>query len=382
MTVEEPGRLMASTESPAPRIAVIVPTFNEIANVGPLADAILKALDGIESEIIFVDDDSPDGTAAKVRELAQSNPRIRCIQRIGRRGLSSAVVEGMLAANAPVFAVLDADFQHDETLLRRMVEVIEAGEGEMVVGTRSNIGDGFSGAHRKTLSRLGGQIVDFVFGRSLSDPMSGFFAVRRDVVLAAVHSLSQRGYKILLDLVTASPKDMKVVELHYEFRERRAGESKLDSLVLLEFLNLLISKITRGLVPPRFVWFCFVGGAGLAVHLTVLTLLEAEGRTGFVTSQAIAAMTAMVFNFFLNNQFTYRDFRLRGWSLIAGLLVFAATCSIGAVANVGIARYAVIATHSWPIAGIAGALMGAVFNFGMSSKFVWGGRLSQWSTKR
>lgn len=359
----------------APALTIVVPTYNERANIGPLAAAVAAAMGETAWEMIVVDDDSDDGTHAEARSLAMIDPRVRCIRRVGRRGLASAVVEGALAASAPVIAVIDADFQHDERLLPRMLATIEERGADLVVGTRYADGgdtDGWN-AGRRRLSDVATRASRLILGDATSDPMSGFFAMRREVLDGCVHRLSQTGYKILLDIITASPKSLVIEELPYRFRGRREGASKLSAVVLADYAGLIVEKATRGLVPARFVLFGAVGGAGLVVHLAVLAACKAAGTT-FLPAQATAIAVAMLFNYALNNAVTYRDRRLTGLAWGGGLILFCVVCSIGAAANVGVADLAIRSTHSWSIAGVAGAVMGALFNFGAAGSVVWGRR--------
>jgi dolichol-phosphate mannosyltransferase len=365
----------AAAPGGGPAVSVIVPTYNEAANVRPLVAAVAQALSGVAWELIFVDDDSPDGTWREVAALAREGAPVRCIRRVGRRGLSSAVVEGVLAANAPVVAVMDADMQHDEALLPRMLQTLQTSDADLVVGSRHVDGGGLGewNGVRRRMSAFATWSSRILIGRSVGDPMSGFFMTSRDVFDAAIYDLSQQGYKILLDLLTSSPRPLKVVELPYVFRDRRAGESKVEAMIVLEYAFLLIEKLSKGLIPPKFILFAAVGVMGLAVHLTTLQVLKLAGLH-FLLSQSLATLGAMTFNYVVNNQITYRAERLKGGRFVVGYLVFCLVCSLGAVANVSVANLALGRVHSWPLAGLAGALMSSVFNFGVATRFVWGMR--------
>ena len=356
-----------------PALSVIVPTFNERANMVALVDAVRTTLGDLPWEMLIVDDDSPDHTFAEVARIARSEPRVRCLRRVGRRGLASAVIEGALVAQGDVVAVMDADFQHDETKLRPMYDKLIENNADIVVGTRYAGGGGVGDwdGTRQKMSDFATSVSRMLVGNQTSDPMSGFFMIRRAVFAASVYDLSQQGYKILLDIISSAPKPLKIVEVPYQFRSRREGESKISAMVLAEFAFLLIEKLSRGFIPPRFVLFSIVGGLGLLVHLSILYLLKAWS-VSFLGAQSAAIAGAMVFNFIVNNQFTYHDRRLTGRRLVTGALLFCVVCSIGALANVGVAELAIQRTHSWSLAGIAGALMGAVFNFGAASSLVWG----------
>lgn len=356
----------------APEISIIIPTFNERANIAPLVKAVGKALGTIPWEIIVVDDDSPDQTFSEVANLSRAEPRLRCLRRVGRRGLSSAVIEGALVANGGVIAVMDADFQHDERILRQMYEKLVAAQADIVVATRYGEGGGIGewDATRARMSDLATRMACMLVGNQTSDPMSGFFMVRREIFSSVIYDLSQQGYKILLDIISSAHVPLKIEEVPYVFRTRKAGDSKISVMVLAQFLFLMIEKLTHGLIPPRFALFSIVGGSGVAVHLLVLNALKAAG-SGFLPAQITATAVAMISNFILNNEFTYRDRRLTGLSFVAGLLLFCMVCSLGALANVGVAEIAISQVGNWSLAGLAGALMGAVFNFSAATSLVW-----------
>jgi dolichol-phosphate mannosyltransferase len=370
LTTYEPAQHVSSATA---ELSVIVPTFNERDNVREVVSRLDRSLRGKAWEVIFVDDDSPDGTAEYVREIAQQDPRVRCIQRIGRRGLSSACVEGMLASSSPYLAVLDGDCQHDEALLPCMLELLKEGEADVVVGSRYMNGGGIGGwdSSRAKMSRFATRLSKAVIKHDLSDPMSGFFAVRRETLEAAVRGLSSIGFKILLDLVASSPGTVRLKEIPYEFRSRHSGESKMDSQAVWEYLMLLADKALGGIVPVRFVAFALVGGVGVFVHFAVLTALFRAMSLPFAISQAGAAAVAMAANFILNNVLTFRDLRLRGWRWVKGLFSFALTCSLGALANVGVASYLFKRHALWELSALAGIIVGAVWNYAMTATYTW-----------
>jgi len=354
-------------------LSVIVPTFNERDNVREVVTRLDRSLREKAWEVIFVDDDSPDGTAARIREIARHDPRVRCIQRIGRRGLSSACVEGMLSTSSPYLAVIDGDCQHDEALLPRMLELLSSGEADVVVGSRYMNGGciGRWDESRARMSRFATRLSRALIKHDLSDPMSGFFALRREVVEVAVRGLSGVGFKILLDLVASSPGTVRLQEIPYEFRNRHAGESKLDSQAMWSYLMLLADKFLGGRVPVRFVAFALVGGVGVLVHFAVLTALFDAMSLPFTISQACAATVAMASNFILNNALTFRDMRLRGWRWLKGLVSFALACSLGALANVGVASYLFKQHMVWGLSALAGIVVGAVWNYAMTATYTW-----------
>jgi dolichol-phosphate mannosyltransferase len=362
----------------AVELSVIVPTYNEAENVPLLIGKLSDVLAGIRWEVIFVDDDSRDGTAGVVRKLAQSAPgslsgSVRVLQRIGRRGLSSACVEGALASSAPFIAVMDGDLQHDERLLPRMLEALRKDGNEIAVGSRFVPGGdvGEFAANRIKISKMGARLARLVVKQDLSDPMSGFFMLRRDVFERVVRRLSAKGFKILLDIFASAPQPLKVVELPFTFGSRIKGESKLDTMVAWEYAMLLLDKMLGSYVPVRFLMYLGVGTFGLAVHFIVLWFTYKSRALPFAEAQSIATGIAMIFNYWLNNQITYRDQRLKGIRFVYGFFSFAVICSIGALSNIGVASYLFAENQSWWLAGIIGVVLGTVWNYAMTSVFTW-----------
>jgi len=354
-----------------PVLSVVLPTFKERGNVAEIVRRLDATLNGISWEAIFVDDNSPDGTADVAKEIAARDPRVRCIRRVGRRGLAGACIEGMLSSSAPYVAVMDADLQHDETVLPKMLTKLSSGDFDLVAATRYVEGgsaDAF-GEARGAISRIATKITHSVLGISLSDPMSGFFMLRRDKFDEIVPRLSPAGFKILLDIVTAGD-DLRVAEQPFVFGTRHAGESKFNVQVGLEFIGLLFAKLTGGFVDPRFIFFVIVGTFGLVVQLAILKAALLSDLS-FPVAQSVATFAAMTSNFLLNNELTYRDRRLKGWSMVRGFIGFCLFCAIGALTNVGLASWLYTEKEVWWVAGAAGAVMGAFWNYAMSSLFIW-----------
>jgi dolichol-phosphate mannosyltransferase len=369
---------MSAAAPSRPSLSVIVPTYREAANVPRLFERLVKTLDGLPWEMVVVDDDSSDGTYDVAFEIARRDPRMRCLRRVNRNGLAGAVIEGWLASSADFVAVIDGDLQHDESILPQMYAALEVGEGNLAIGTR--IADpskpgGLSPARQK-LSDLGKWFFGLVAGVGVSDPMSGFFMTRRDVVARHAAKLSADGFKILVDLVLTARHELKVVEVPYVFRPRTAGESKLSPLVGLDFLGLVAHHASGGVLPVRFVLFAMIGGVGLVVHLIVLTLLIDGGEPhDFTASQIAATVAAMASNFMLNNEITYRSRRYSGVGIVGGFLIFAALCGVGAVANVNVANVLYRSYRGFELlAGMAGGVIGVVWNYAASNTFVWRNR--------
>ncbi len=354
------------------QLAVIIPTFNEVANVAPLLARLSLTLADIAWEAVFVDDNSPDGTSETVRAIGVTNRNVRIVQRIGRRGLSSAVVEGMLATSAPILAVIDGDMQHDEGILPQLFDHVASGRADLAIGTRyangGGVGDWDAARHKASIwaTHLAQKITKI----SMSDPMSGYFVVSRETLMSAMPKLSGVGFKILLDIVASSTRQVKIAEVPYEFRTRQSGESKIGALVAAEYIALLADKTVGRFIPLRLLAFLIVGSLGVGVHLSVLGVALWAG-IAFLTAEIVAVVTAMTFNFFINNIFTYRDRQLRGWKMVRGLATFYAVCTLGGIANIGIGTWVNAQDGRWWLAGLAGVIVGAVWNFAASSYLTW-----------
>jgi dolichol-phosphate mannosyltransferase len=358
-------------------LSVIIPTFNEKANLPALFERLEIALDGVAWEVIIVDDDSPDGTHRMVKTLASTNPRFRCIRRVNRRGLAGACIEGVLGSSAPFVAVMDADLQHDETILPSMLQRLRSGDIDLVVGSRyvdrGMASSGFS-QWRNASSLLARTAAQWTLRVNFRDLMSGFFMIRREVVENIAPDLSTAGFKVLLDIAATSGPNLRIEEIGYVFRKRTRGESKLDARVAFDFLGLVLSKKSKGLLPTRFVSFASVGLSGVAIHLAALYLLRSIMTLEFVYAQALATWLAMTSNFFINNAITYKDLRLRREAILSGLLRFYLVCSAGALANIGVATLIYEHIPNWLLASVTGIAMGSVWNYALSSLYVWNDR--------
>ncbi|MEL6237846.1 MAG: glycosyltransferase family 2 protein [Pseudomonadota bacterium] len=357
-------------------LAIILPTLNESGNLAPLVERIESTLGTEGWEVLIVDDDSKDGTADEGRALALTDTRVRVIQRIGRRGLASAAIEGFCATAAPYVAVMDADHQHDPALLPGMLATLQAGEAQICVASR--FAEGASTANwanpeREKLSGFANGIARRITGVALTDPMSGYFMLPTATARRLVPRLSGIGFKILLDLLATSHTQMQVREFPLNFAARREGTSKLDRAILFDFLAGLYDKTLGRVIPTRFALFGTVGAAGVIVHMAVLASLLFVFEEGFTLAQGIAVLSAMSFNFWLNNWLTYRDKRLVGWGpVLRGWAGFCATCAVGGFANVAVATLLEGRGVYWALAALCGILIGSVWNYALSSRFVWG----------
>jgi dolichol-phosphate mannosyltransferase len=356
-----------------PELSVVIPAYRERDNVLPMLDALEQALARVDWEAIFVVDDAFDGTEDVVRERAQRDPRVRVLHRIGRRGLASACIEGMLASSAPYLAVIDADLQHDERLLPALLDKLSRSDADIVVASRYMQGGttGELDEQRVRASRLA-SALSRLLTRDLTDPMSGFFMVRRSFLEQVVRRVYGRGFKILLDLIAAARGEARIVELPYAMRSRQRGESKLSARVVAEFFMLILYHLFGRLLPARFFLFAAVGVTGVAVHLAVLWLLYAASGN-FLVSQGGATWVAMTSNFFINNAFTYSDQRLRGRRLWRGLVTFYIACGLGAFINIAVAEWLFLKSTVYWAAGLVGALVASLWNFFTTASFTWGG---------
>ena len=371
------------------QLGIVLPTYNERGNLRGMVARLDEALQGITWEVIIVDDNSPDGTADEARILGGEDSRVRVIQRIGRRGLSSAAIEGMCATSAPVVAVMDADHQHDPKLLPQMLAALESGEYDLAYASRFAEGastEAWGRPDRVKASGLANKIARKVTGVELSDPMSGYFMLRSETLRKDAHRLSGVGFKILLDILATIDTPLRIKELPMNFAARAEGESKLDRTVVFEFLVGLYDKWLGRIIPTRFALFGTVGAMGVVVQFAMLFLVLSvilgerfvyghwtTDRTTFNIANTIASLTAMTFNFALNNSLTYADKRLIGFfPWLRGWAKFAMTCAIGMLASVATTD-ALKRMHFHDfVAVLIGIVVASVWNFALSSKFVWG----------
>ena len=369
----DPSSLAVTPGVRVPELAIIAPTFNEAKNIAALVQQIDQALTGVDWELIVVDDASPDGTAQVARDIGQRDPRVRCILRLGRRGLAGACIEGFLSSSAPVLAVIDADLQHDARVLGTMLQHIRAGDTDIAIASRYAEGgspEGLASASRQRASQASTIMARLATGVRVSDPMSGFFMIRRDAFEPLAPNLAVEGFKILLDILASARGSLRIKEVTYTFAARHEGTSKFDLKNILDFVGLLVSKMSGGRIPLRFASFGLIGLSGVVVHLAALKGLMASG-IGFTAAQTAATVIAMTSNFLTNNVLTYRDRRMHGWRMVTGLLIFCVICSVGALSNIGVASWLYGQSNMWWVAGLAGSAVSAVWNYAVSSRLLW-----------
>lgn len=324
------------------KLSLVVPTFNESRNLEELLGKLTATLDACVPgayEVIVVDDDSPDRTWELALRLADHCPALRVMRRRGERGLSTAVIRGWQAARGQVLAVIDADLQHPPEILARLWGEIAAG-ADLAVGSRHAGGGGVSdwSALRRALSRgaqlLGLCVLPGVVGR-VSDPMSGYFMVRRSALAGT--ALSPLGYKILIE-VLGRGRIGRIAEVGYVFRERTEGESKVTARLYLEYLRHLL-RLRLALLPARFPRFAAVGLSGVAVDMTLLWLLKDRLGWPLTAAKLVAAEMAMASNFLWNDLWTFGDVARRqgyGFARLRRFAKFNAICAAGLALSVGL----------------------------------------------
>ena len=357
------------------RLSVVIPTYNERDNIPKILEKLKKILNNITHEVIFVDDNSPDGTHEEIRNFIKNSTKINLVHRIGRRGLSGAIIEGVFAAKYELVAVMDCDLQHDETKLLDMINLFSRDSSlDIVIGTRFSEKGEISDQAFSRIRELGSKITTILIKNVLNiastDPLSGFFMVKRETFLKCSGNLQTQGFKVLADFLATSDKNIQIKEIGYKFKNRIAGKSKMSLLTVLELVGLVLSQILKGKVSIRFILFCMVGFSGILMQLLVtgLTMLLINQ---FSTSQTLGIIAAMTSNYFLNNYITFQERRLKSLNLIRGLFSFYFICSLGAFANIAIATYVFSFSSNWLISSFTGAIFGAVWNFTLTSSFTW-----------
>jgi dolichol-phosphate mannosyltransferase len=363
----------------AVRLSVVLPTYNEAKNLPELVPRLAELLREVRHEIIVVDDDSPDGTWRVAEALGERFAEVRVLRRVGRRGLASAAIEGFLAAKGVVLAVADADGQHDFRLLPELLGAVEAG-ADVAVASRYVAG-GSVGAwdeRRYALSRLATRLAQGLCRVPVADPMSGYFAMSRRAFQEVLPRLNPVGFKILLDLLAHMPAGAVAREIPLRFGNRLHGESKLSRLVQIQFLEYVYDVTLGRWVPLVFVKYCTVGTLGVLVNAAafwaasfILGPAARETFAGFSVAVLVAIQTAILFNFLLNNAWTFSQTRLSGTRIATGFLRYNAACALGALANYAVSGFLFSNGWSRGVAVVAGALVGAAWNYTMSRAITW-----------
>lgn len=390
------GPLQVATLPPADSLAappltlsLIIPTYNEGQNLGTLITALVAILDPVlpnDYELIVVDDDSPDLTWQHGLAIGEHVPQLRVMRRQGERGLSSAVIRGWQVAQGQVLGVIDADLQHPPEVLQGLLEAIQSG-ADLAVASRHVEGGGVSewSLARRILSRgaqtLGLLILPGVVGR-VSDPMSGFFMVRRQAIAGPL--LNPKGYKILLEVLGRGTIDT-ITEVGYVFQERQEGSSKVTWRQYLDYIHHLLRLRAGGRLSHwhrrfpwrRFVRFGLVGLSGVVVDMAILYLLHTALGFPLTRSKIVAAEIAILNNFIWNDLWTFADvsLRQRGWSARGKrFLKFNLICLAGLVLNVLVLNlvYNLIFGQRWAyLANLIAIGLVTIWNFWLNLKLSW-----------
>lgn len=359
------------------RVTLVLPTYNERGNIAPLLAQLLPLKQKFDLEILVVDDDSADGTAELVRRLSHGEPRLRLIRRVGRSGLASAIKEGLLDATGDVALVMDSDGQHEADAVLRTINTLMQDDVDLVIGSRFHPEAqirGLSG-RREAGSSWANASARFSLPRaygSLSDYMSGFFALRLEPLLPLIRAVDVNGFKFLYELLAVSRGRLRTTEVPLRFLPRSYGSSKLDLAIFWDFLISILHSLSFRLLPRRAISFGLVGISGVAVQLLSTQLLMLLGDLNFEQALPVAVVAAASSNYLINNALTFRFQRLKGLALLRGLLKFLLVASLPVLANVGLASayYSFVARDTfW--AQLAGILVVFVWNYAASSRFVW-----------
>jgi dolichol-phosphate mannosyltransferase len=353
-------------------ISIICPTLNEANNIHELYVQI-KNIVKYPWELIFVDDHSTDGTREEILTIARKDPRVRLIFRFNRKGLSSAVAEGILSSIHEACIIIDADLQHDIHNINTMVETANRLKSDLVISSRFKNKQAIAlSSQRKKLSRLGNQMINLLLKHKLSDPLSGCFLIKKDRYLDIHPTLILSGFKILFDILSSSRANaLKINEVPIQFLKRHAGETKLRQSILLEFLSTYVIRSIEKFVPMVFIKFCIIGFIGVCLHFILLTVFLNTSQFGFIMSQLTTSYLVMINNFLLNNRFTFNQHRLYGGEIAIGLIKFIGFCSLGALISLG---FAVFLKNHWlgPVtAGVLGTVAGALWNFILNTIYTW-----------
>jgi len=366
---------VATGSSSGLRLSVVLPTYNERDNVAPIVAELLPLGNLYDLEILFVDDDSADGTAEVVRELAHRHDAIRLIRRVGRAGLSSAIKEGILDATGDLVVVMDCDGQHQPATVARAVAHLLATGTDLVIGSRFHADAEIHGLsdQRERNSTWANAVARFSLPRyrTLTDYMSGFFVLRPEAALPFVRRVDVNGFKFLYELLAISGGRLRVEEVPISFQPRIAGDSKLDLAIVWDLGVSILHTLLLRSVPRRAISFALVGATGVVVQLVINQLLMAAGLT-FERALPPAVVTAATSNYLINNALTFRFQRQRGVALLRGLCKFLVVASLPVLANVGVASafYSLVSADTfW--AQLAGIVVVFVWNYAASSKFVW-----------
>jgi dolichol-phosphate mannosyltransferase len=375
-----------------PLVSIVTPTYNEAANLPILVERVHAALGRVPHEIIVADDDSPDRTWEVGEQLAAEDPTVKVMRRFHDPGLSASVLDGMSMARGEVLVVIDADLQHDTSILPEMIGHVRSGEADVCVGSRSTVGGGYGdwASSRRFVSWVATLIARLLLRVPVSDPMSGYFAVSREAYESTAPDINPRGFKILLEFIGRN-RALRVNEVGYEFASRVHGETKLNRSVIRSYL-LGVAELRVGRqINPTFVLYALVGIVGLLVNSLVFTFAEAIGfpeiTTGLneaidpiATSFLFSVQVSIFVLFLLNNEFTFWEQRYRGWSMVPAFGVYEVMSLVGTgihvavfttLQNIGFLLGVLGAGPSRVVQNLVGAVVALVVNWFLNTTYLW-----------
>lgn len=386
-----PSTSPGSHETVVPAVSVITPTFNEADNVPILVDRIHRALGELPHEIVIADDDSPDRTWEVAERLAADDPSIVVMRRFHDPGLSASVLDGMSVARGETLAVIDADLQHDPSILPQMVDVVRRGDADVVVGSRSTSGGGYGdwSAGRRVVSWIATLIARVLLRVPVSDPMSGYFVVARGTYERTAPHINPRGFKILLEFI-GRDRSLRVQEIGYEFSNRVHGETKLNRSVIRSYL-LGVAELRVGRqINPTFVLYALVGMVGLAVNSLAFWAAERVGfpmvDTGLndeidpiATSFLFSVQLSILVLFVLNNQFTFWEHRYRGWAAVPAFAVYEVMSLVGTGVHVAVFTFlqesgfllSFLGGSTRVVHNLIGAVTALIMNWYLNTTYLW-----------
>jgi len=350
-------------------VSIIIPTYNESENIVKVLNEIELTLSGHDYEVIVVDDNSPDQTSEIVKKISKANKNILCIKRTWKKGLSSAVIEGVALSSKELVCVMDGDGQHDPKDILKMLEHHRAYNLDLVSGSRFlNLSSELAlSQSRKNLSDAGIFFANLFLKKKMTDPMTGLFLIKKNLIENLQDQLYKDGFKILFDILMLN-KTLKSDEVQINFRSRIAGDSKLNISTIFNMLGQVMENITKGFMPASFFVFSLVGTVGVAIHLTSLSLLLMS--LGFVAANAVSTVLAMTSNYFLNNYLTFHNLHKTFRERFQGLIKYSFTNSFSILANIGVASQFYANNFSEISSALIGILAGLVLNYFLSLNLV------------
>ena len=358
-----------------PKCSIVLPTYNEANNIKIIINELIKLLEkNYVYEIIVIDDNSPDHTWRIVEEEYINYQNIFCFRRIKKRGLSSAIVDGFMLSKFNNMIVLDSDLQHDLKIIPNIIDKL-SNNFDLVIGSRYINNDSMKDWNffRRLLSQFATKISNFIQDSITTDPMSGFFGIKKKLFLEVVNQLDIKGYKILLDIVAVlkNKKNFKNIDIPYKFKERIYGESKLTGEILIESLDLIYSKLFGSILPVNFIKFITVGSFGALIHFSILFFLYKFLDYSYSFALICSIEFSIIFNYFLNNIWTFRFVKLFGKQNLIGLIKFNLFSGIGGIIAYLVSQNLYNLDFNWVISSLLGAIVASLWNYNLNKIMTW-----------